>query len=130
MKVYVAGSSADLSRARRAAEVLVRHGIEVPSTWWEQIEKYGEGNPTDLDVRITCAGQDCAQVDAADVLWLLVPETGYSHGAFFEFGRALTLEKRVVCSGATKRSIFCSLAIECATDGQALEWILQQGDAP
>lgn len=124
MRVYVAGSSADIDRARRAAANLERSGVEVTSTWWVQVEEHGEGNPTDDAVRASCARRDLAELDAADVVWLLVPEVGHSHGAFFEFGRAAARDVLVVASGATRRSIFCSLAVECETDAIALEALL------
>jgi hypothetical protein len=96
VKVYIAGSSADLPRARAAADSLQKFGVEVTSTWWNQIEKYGEANPTNSLVRETCARQDIAELDAADVLW-----------------------QHVVASGMTKRSIFCALVLEFERDDDA-----------
>lgn len=120
-KVYVAGSSAECGRARAVAKLLEEQGFEVVSTWWDDVEKEGVQNPTDEDLRRAYSAQDLDQVRSSEVLLLLIPREGaHSHGAFLEFGYALSHGLSCVASGDTKRSIFCSLALECETDEEAV----------
>lgn len=119
MKVYIAASSVDIDRAKNAAIALEAAGVEVVSTWWFDVETVGDANPADLQTRFRCSLKDIDEVSRADVVWFLVPEIVYSHGAFFEIGFAYAQGIKVFASGNTSRSIFLSLAYEYATDDEA-----------
>lgn len=128
MKVYLAGSSADIARAKHWHQRLVEAGIEVTSTWIANVEKVGEANPRDANhVQRSFWSGDCVhQVMSAGVLWLLAPPIDRpTRGAWIEFGIAMAVGVRVVCSGDTKQSIFCALAEEHATDEDAFVAIVE-----
>lgn len=116
MKVYIAGSTAEIDRAKSWGARLQRFGIEVISTWTTVVGEHG-CNPRDasLQQRRTWALDDIDQIRQADLFWLLVPALDRpSRGAWFELGVAWTLIapgcKQLIASGDTRQSIFCALA--------------------
>jgi hypothetical protein len=120
LNVYVAASSLQLDRAKAAMALLVNAGHSVAHDWCGIIEARGEANPADAsnDDRWDWAIDDLAGVKAADVVWLLVPETEGA-GAFVELGYALANDIPVVCSGVYQRSIFTAMAVCYDRDDQA-----------
>jgi len=127
-RVYVAGSSLEMDRARRAVERLRASGIEVTSTWIDVIANVGAANPTDASIeqRRGWSVVDLAEVSRADVLWFLVPApTAPTRGAWVELGHAYAAGKWLVCSGEhTRQSIFTALGAEFASDAEAVGFIL------
>lgn len=125
--VYLAGSSQDLDRVELWRQALVDAGHRVTSTWIDTVKSVGSGNPRDASVgqRMEWSYADFAEVEAADVLWLLVPPPKLCsvHGSSIELGYAKRAGKRLVASGDTRCSIFCSIAHEYATDEEAFSLI-------
>ena len=127
-RVYVAGSSLDMDRARRAVERLRAAGIEVTCTWLDVVSSVGAANLTDAtaEQRRSWSVVDLAEVARADVLWFLVPARhAPTRGAWVELGHAYASGKWIVCSGeTTKQSIFTALGAEFASDAEAVGFIL------
>ena len=125
LRVYVAGSSAETERAVRCMNWLRDHGIVVTSSWPEVIATVGIANPRNAprDDRATWTQTDLAEVQTADVLWLLAPNTP-TRGAWIEYGFALAVGRMVVASGDTKQTIFTAIGDEYGTDAEALEALL------
>lgn len=130
MKIYVAGSSSELSRAKRMMQLLSAAGFDVVSTWPATIEAVGDANPREAttEQRLGWSRADVEQVRQADLLWLLVSAASVSFGACFEFGIAHERSMHVVASGDTLRSIFTSLADEFADDMEAFAHICKVRD--
>lgn len=127
LRVYLAGSSGEIRRARTAYELLAAlPNVVVVSTWLDVIEKVGIANPSDASAaqRREWTVTDLAEVASADAVWFLVPSSSApTRGAWAELGYAYALSKRILCSGATRQSIFCALGSEHAMDEGALEAI-------
>lgn len=123
--IYVAGSSAELARAQGWIDALTAHDIKVTSSWPTVITQVGDANPAvDDALRRKYALDDFAQIDAADVLWLLVPTSSPGRGAYAELGYAYAQHKVIACSGATDQSIFTSLGRCTPYDAEAFGWML------
>lgn len=123
MRVYVAGSSAQLERVRDAMDALIERGHTVTHDWAHLVEEVGEANPLDATdhERITWARDDLRGVNSADVLWLLMPTTE-GFGAAVELGYALAHNIPVIVSGGIpKRSIFTVFGRCYDRDDQALD---------
>lgn len=126
LRVYVAASGTDLERAARWMEALRRAGVEVVSTWVENVLKWGGvSNPVDQpEAHRALADAQAAEVVRADILWLLMPPSS-SHGALWELGRADALGKATVVSGAgVARSIFTARALRFEDDLDAFADVL------
>jgi len=122
LKVYVAASTLEMDRARIVMAHLRAHGIEVTSTWLENISKVGASNQRDASDadRYGWSETDLAEVKRSDLIWLLVPAgDAATRGAWLEFGYAHALNKGLVASGDTKCSIFTVLGEEFAIDEDA-----------
>ena len=127
MRVYVAGSSNELTRAKAAIALVRAAGHEVTSDWPPVIEKQGEANPRDVTIVLRAGWADMATrgITLADVVWLLAPEVGMARGAFFEFGFAFAQGKPVIVSGPEHAcSVFTALGVECATDAEGYGTLL------
>lgn len=96
-------------------------GYSVTHDWVSIIEDRGSANPTDATVeqRKAWAKDDLAGVEAADVLWLLMPAEG-GLGQFWEAGYAQALRKPIVVSGCYERTIFTAGCRCYTTDHDAL----------
>lgn len=121
MRIYVAGASSQLYRAKAAIKLVRQLGYEVTVDWPESIEAYGI--LSDYKARLGSATEDWDGVRAADVVWFLAPEDNYpSTGAWVELGMAIQAGKRVIASGAcVDACIFTSLVGCYETDVEALE---------
>lgn len=100
MKVYVAGASSEMERAETWMRKLRGVGIIVTSTWPEVIRSVGKANPRDATIA-ECKEwvmKDLGEIDAADVLWLLLPDLS-TIGAWIELGFAHARNKMIVTSG-------------------------------
>jgi nucleoside 2-deoxyribosyltransferase len=112
MRVYVAASSAELERAAQAMDLVEGAGHELTHDWVSVVIERGDANPVDAPEgqRMAWAEADLEGVEEADVVWLLMPNTG-GLGAFWECGYAHALGKRIVISGAVdrqRRTIFAA----------------------
>ncbi len=113
MKVYVAGASAELERARRAISMLELAGFEVTFDWTAPVAEHGSAHP-DPDECRAYAQTDEDAVDESHLLWLLVPHAD-TKGAWWEAGRARAKGKLLIASGAEDdlaAMIFVQLADE------------------
>ncbi len=129
-KVYVAASSAEQNRARAAIEQLEAAGIPVTSNWIEVIARRCDGVPNprgsapDLNViRGNAVAGNKQAIRDADILWFIVSDTHPASGGFYEAGFADALEKVLVFSGDTQRSVFCVSGAEFASDLDAFEHV-------
>jgi len=121
-RVYIAAASVptEIQRVEHWAANLKRIGVEVVSTWPQNVRDVGVANPHDgaRDQRrewaLTCANQ----VALSNTLWLMCPPDGVTtRGAWFELGIAYACSTDIICSGDTKQTIFTSLADEeCNAD--------------
>lgn len=132
-KVYVAASSAEQNRARAAIEQLTRAGITCTSNWIEVIAARCDGVPNprghapDLRViRGNAVHGNKQAIRESDILWFLVPDVDVAPGCggFYEAGFADALEKELVFSGDTQRSVFTVSGAEFDNDLDAFEHIL------
>ncbi len=104
-KVYVAGSSREIDRARRVCAALRDIDVHVMSTWPEVIGKVGAANPHDAtpDQLLKWTLRDLGEVGSSDILLLLLPEE-QTIGAWIELGFAFALAQncsalKIVMSG-------------------------------
>lgn len=135
LAVYVAGSSAELDRARRVMAALRMGGVEVVSTWLESIEADGgltnEGLPG--SIRRDRSQACLREVSDADVLLLLVPHGPSGIGCGVELGYAIALRDespfrspRLIAAGRTERTVFASLCDEeHPSDGEGIRAVLR-----
>lgn len=128
IRVYVAGSSAEIERVERWSAALVAAGIEVVSSWPQNVRAVGSANPRDAsrEQRLAWTATCLVEVTTATVVWFLVPgSAAATRGAWAEIGFARgcshdpARRPRLVFSGDTKQSIFCALGDEHDTDEAA-----------
>jgi hypothetical protein len=86
-RVYVAGPSSDLDRARAVMRELERRGATVAHDWPAEVERLGGRLPESASARRLCAEADLLAVSDADVVLGLLgpPSVGRAH----ELGAAL-----------------------------------------
>lgn len=126
--VYIAGCSSESSKARVAAAIasLQASGIIVTCSWPQVVAAVGAGNPRDAtyDDRRGWATSCLAEIDSADAVWFLVPESWeVTRGAWLEAGYAFANAKHLVFSGDTKQSVFGALGTELESDTAALAFL-------
>lgn len=126
LRVYVAGASKELDRARVAMDVIRERGMEVTSTWVEKIREAGRANEG-LSPRVAFeAALGCfREVSAADALLILVKPDGASVGAYVEVGIALAQGKPIVVSDVkSDRSVFWAMTDRVfAGDAKAIDYL-------
>lgn len=101
-RVYIAGASSEVTRARAARTQLEAGGLTVTSTWPDVIEQVGQNNPRDASISDLArwALTDLAELHAADALWLLLPfGQTTTVGAWIELGVAFEARKAIIMSG-------------------------------
>jgi nucleoside 2-deoxyribosyltransferase len=124
--VYVAGSSAELDRARHVMAALRLHGITVTSTWLEAIEAAGTANEgLTRGQRIGAATTCEREVESSDVLLLLVPSEPSGIGCGWEAGYARALGLHLVAAGRTERTVFAATVEEHRSDLDAIAAVLR-----
>lgn len=131
-KVYLAGASAELDRAKRNAQMLRDADIHVISTWVDVIGKVGAANPADATAEQLTKWtlRDLEEVKEADVLWLQLPDAGINTiGAWIELGIAYASQKMVLMSGI-HRPIFTPVLAHkhFNSDGEAFRWLKRMHD--
>lgn len=110
-KIYIAGASSEIERAEKWIARCREAGIEVTSTWCDNIRKVGAANPANASFiqRREWALVDLAEVKAAHVFWLLLPSNGHrTDGAWAELAYAHAHGKWIHASG-THHNIFIGL---------------------
>lgn len=120
--IYVAASSGEVARARRAMAAVRARAWTVVHDWTETIAGVGEANPIDAPHadRLAWSRQAFDAIDRAWAVWLCTPSIGAGRGAFAELGYAIAIGRLVVASGKDRRaSIFTACAIEVADDADA-----------
>jgi hypothetical protein len=121
MKVYVAGASAEIERARRVRDALLRDGHEITFDWTTDFES-NEGLSNAQ--RAAYADADFQGVVLANCLVLLVPIAPMlTQGAWWEGGVADARCIPIIASGRPEdrvKNIFLSRAIEVDTDEEAV----------
>jgi len=133
-KVYIAGSSKEISRVRKWIAALRAAGYEITCDWTIDVEaaqKLGR-LPTDEEA-IPLAIMDMNGVLNATILWMLRPDTE-STGVHSEIGIALGWNEAIkrfgvgeerlvtIASGGNSKNIFSLLADRVfATDEEAFE---------
>lgn len=137
MRIYIAASFQDWSRAKDAREELQAAGHAVTSDWIDVAEKRAgrcDGAAAVDYNPVEHALDDLGGVEDANVLLVLTPDDkALGCGMWIELGYALALAKwtpkTVVIAGAQRdRSIFCALADERhLTDAAAVSWIIALG---
>lgn len=127
LSVYVAASSAEISRALAVTSVLRQRGVTVVSTWPEVIMQVGEANPRGATVaqRRAWSGGCLQEVAACDVLLLLAPVDDHGRGAYWEAGAAHAQRKGLVVSGDSLQSVFGAQAVEFRTDAEAIAHVVE-----
>jgi len=127
LSVYVAGSSAEIDRARAATERLRAAGLVVVSTWPDVVAAVGDANPPDASRkdRAEWARTDLDEVTVADIVLLLCPHESAGRGAYLEAGYALRQGKPVYAAGRTEQSVFCALMSEHVLDEDAIDAIVE-----
>lgn len=130
MILYISGASSEHKRAAALEAALAGNPISVSDRWWRDAASWtgrdGEHTP---DERRRITRHHFANIEQADVFWLLVPSPGhYSRGAWAETGfaqaqsRALTI---VVSGERFLDSVFTSLTDrQFLTDDEALAYVL------
>ena len=125
IRVYVAGASNELSRARAAMEAINdTPGCQVAHDWVSIVER---STCAERDIprpaAAELAGADLSAVVRCDLLWLLAPIVA-TKGAWAELGAAVVTGRHMVVSGDCRQSIFCACAhFEFTTDADALSYI-------
>lgn len=134
-RVYIAAASApsEIERVERWTAKLAEIGVEVVSTWPEQVKRVGAANPryASHEQRREWARICVDQVAVANLLWLLCPPEGVTtRGAWFEFGAAEACGTDTIASGDTKQTIFTALADEeCSNDEGAFAMVKAWAEA-
>lgn len=122
MRIYVAGASSEIERARRVMAALRAEGHEITFDWTIDFES-NEGL-SDVQ-RAAYADADFQGVFLARRVVLLVPVSpSVTQGAWWEGGVADALEIPIIASGRPEdraRNIFLSRALEVDTDEKAVE---------
>lgn len=133
LRVYIAGSSAELERAEAAMALARNAGLVVTYDWTTDIRRAREsGHATDATLpaheQARAARADLDGVGTCDVLWLLVPACP-SVGAWFEAGNARGLGKRLAMSGVAPGRIWDHVADLAVwgpgADGRIIERLLK-----
>lgn len=125
MKIYVAASSREPSRARAFADALERNGHTITHKWFNAtIPEEGDSALTlteRMDVRRSCE----AGVRAAELLVMLLSDNA-QHGSNTERGIAIGAGVPVILVGSTtlyRRSAMYVGDILCHDDDDAIAWI-------
>lgn len=130
MRVYVAGASAELERARSAMRDLRGYGCEITFDWTQAVEKFGSlGAVLSEEEKAQCARNDLDGVRAAEVVLFLTPEDkALTLGMWVELGAALALGKTLVLTGPSRNAtIFCNLSPHrFVTDRAGVLWVMSK----
>ncbi len=132
VRVYIAASSADLTRAEQAIAAATAAGLVVAYDWTRDVRAaQAAGHQDDASVSpenaLRCAQADINGVRSSDVFWLLSPAES-SFGAGVELGVAIEALKCTVISGVRPKRIWETLVSHTVwgegADALALAWIV------
>jgi hypothetical protein len=121
LAVYIAASSREADRVRRAQAMVQERGWTLTLDWLSEIEANLVRGVRDMELSLDeqrrHAQADLDAIRRADAVWLLAPAEP-TKGAWVELGYALARSRPVVVSGPTS-SIFEQLGVCVAEDGDA-----------
>lgn len=127
MKIYVAGSSAELDRVSAFMSRLRAAGHEITHDWTAAIRDSGKpANGLSRGESEDAAWKCRDAIDRSDVFVFLAPIT-VSEGAWFEFGFAVGGCVRALIVGERPRSIFAYSGSYAATEDDALAMLAEWG---
>jgi nucleoside 2-deoxyribosyltransferase len=127
MKIYIGASSQDVDRARCMANTCHVRGMQVVSTWIDDISLTREPNSEQIShcERFSLAYRDMKELATADWLWMLMPPPNHpSMGAFWEYGYAYASGINTCISGTQQyKSVFTAMSsMRFDRDDEALEF--------
>lgn len=135
LKLYIAGASAELDRARAVRDWARRQADTIQLVgcdWVAAIDRERrEGGRQDHQLTLTererYAQEDLNGVRDAQMVWLLLPpRTVHTVGLWVEFGFALRCGATVLASGPDEY-LFTALAHQhFVEDDQAMDWLLRR----
>lgn len=132
-KVYVAGASAQIERAKAAIAALEAESIVVTSSWPKVISNVGAPNPSGATLAqyTEWSLRDLGEVDEAEYLLLLIPPKGIETvGAYVELGYSFKAHKPIVTAGQHRPIFTPALSmVHFEEDQGALDWIIGQHKA-
>lgn len=126
MKIYVAGSSRDLPRARAMMDALRARGHEIAFDWVAHIDRSGGRSNRGLNIieRFDASTMCLDGVRHAEVVALLIPaDDAPGKGAWVELGYAIARGMTVHAIGDVDSSIFTSFCQRWADDAAFLTWL-------
>ena len=129
MKIYVCAGSSEINLAYKWMSGLREMGHTITHDWIATIREVGDANPRSAThrQRVRWSSQDLLGIEAADLIWLIMPAKT-SFGAAFEAGYALGKGKSLIVSGDWKGSIFSAQAEARFNEHMhAFEWIRLYG---
>ena len=135
LRVYVAGASATLDRARSFMSAVRLAGFVVTSRWVEKIDEVGAANEgVPPAVANQAALDNLHDIARAHVLALLAPPKGRGYGTGVEFGFALAKGIWTVVVGAEReieQSIFFRRAdYLCPSEEAAIRHLRRYAEMP
>lgn len=108
MKIYIAASSREVDRVRRAQELAVRWGWKLTLDWLTPMEANRARGVSDTDLTAShqaiIALEDLAAIESSDLVWLLSPREP-TIGAWWEASHASAKGIPVVVSGCTAKTL-------------------------
>ena len=127
-RVYVAASSREYERARRAMRVIEARGAKVAIDWTFPVEQLSQHRCSTADMSDgyarEAAEKNLLALRDSTALLFLTPQT-ISRDSWVELGFALALGLDVAVAGsAACHSISTRLAPRFATDEEAIAWLL------
>jgi|HubBroStandDraft_2_1064218.scaffolds.fasta_scaffold01184_5 hypothetical protein len=131
MKIYVAGGSSELELVAGYMAKLRELGHIITHDWVATVRSTGDANPRTATQkqRLRWAGDDLRGIDAARIVWVILPITRPSFGCAFEAGYAVGQGLTdVIMSGDWRASIFSSqVEARFNEHDHALEWLRLYG---
>jgi hypothetical protein len=128
MKVYLAGSRAELDRCETWQQKLIGEGIRITYNWIADCKEYPKEEDLSITKKRAYAYNDISGVMKADLFWLLIPKIG-GCGCWVELGLAIERNQHystwIILSGDQNRTLFSSYADYISpSDDEAFQHIL------
>lgn len=116
LRIYVAASSRELPRAKRAMQAVRNYAHEVTHDWCKPIEETRALGLEEHELGAVEAREyaeaDLIAIERADVVWMLAPNFP-TEGFWVELGYALRASKAIVISGATTKACRKNIFLFC-----------------
>jgi hypothetical protein len=104
--VYVAGSTSDIERVRRAQRICVDVGWAVSFDWTGVEGEIRHDWSAESELATRHAKRELLAISKSDVLVLCVPESPHGLGCFIETGMAMMIGIDIVLVGPIRESVF------------------------